>query len=179
MKESKIHATERLRQEGRWDEASAYRDEVRGRLRSEGMPKSEADEAAWEAMIERYAPILASEAEPEVTGLDLDDADLDALAAKFDGQPADFSRDAQWTYENLDNRRAAPTAAPSLGAWSMLKWARENRNRFFEHLLPKAISVQQRQATEQCWQEEEEMSIAEIEKMLKELNQEAPVAGNG
>jgi hypothetical protein len=60
MKESKIHATERLRREGRWDEASAFRDNVRKRLRADGKPKSEANDLAWEAMIDKYQPLGCS-----------------------------------------------------------------------------------------------------------------------
>lgn len=168
MRESKIHATERLRREGRWDEASAFRDEARSRLRTEGKPKAEANEAAWEAMIEHFPPLPP----PETTAVEtdeLDEAELDALSAQFDGKPADFARDAQWTYENLDNKRATPATAPCLGAWSMLKWARESPSRFFEHLLPKAIAAQQKQLAVDDWHAEEELNIAELERMLADL----------
>ena len=42
----------------------------------------------------------------------------------------------------------------------MLKWARENRNRFFEHLLPKAVAAQQRNSMEQRIQEQEDMTAS-------------------
>jgi len=54
MTESKIVATDRLRQEGRWEVASWYRDRQRQRLRREGLTRREAREKAWEGMLEKF-----------------------------------------------------------------------------------------------------------------------------
>ena len=54
--ESKIVATERLRSEGRWEEASLYRDEQRRRLREEGMTRREAREESWRLTLKKYPP---------------------------------------------------------------------------------------------------------------------------
>ena len=56
-KESKIVATERLRKEGRWNEASLFKDEAIKRLRAEGRTKSEASEAAWDEMLAKFPPL--------------------------------------------------------------------------------------------------------------------------
>jgi hypothetical protein len=56
MQESRIEATKRLQRDGRWGEASAYRDEVRQRLRGEGKTRREAGEQAWVAMAEKFPP---------------------------------------------------------------------------------------------------------------------------
>ncbi len=56
MRESKIGLTRRLMDEGRWDEASAFRDEVRRALRIQGKTRREAGEKAWEAVSERFPP---------------------------------------------------------------------------------------------------------------------------
>jgi hypothetical protein len=174
MKESKIHATDRLRREGRWDEASAYRDEHRRRLRTEGQPKAEASEAALEAMIEKFPPLVVEENEDDLVESDADEVDAAILSARFGGQRADLVADVMWTYENLENRRASVMEATSLGAWSMLKWARENRNRFFKQMLPKALAVHQKEAAENAWQTTEDVGMAEIEKMLRELSSPNP-----
>ena len=55
--ESKIELTHRLEREGRWEEASLFRDQVRQRLKREGKTRQEANEGAWQAMAERYPPI--------------------------------------------------------------------------------------------------------------------------
>lgn len=57
MDASKISLTERLRAEGRWAEASRFKDEAVKRLRASGMKRSEAREQAWEEMAEAYPPI--------------------------------------------------------------------------------------------------------------------------
>src|SRR5262245_42575626 len=44
-----------------------------------------------------------------------------------------------WCFSKLDDPHAKPTTAPSAGAWTMLLWAREVRDRFYIELLPKAL----------------------------------------
>ena len=57
MNESKIELTERLRREGRWSEASQFKDEVLKKLRSDGMTRADAAEQAWERMAAQYPPL--------------------------------------------------------------------------------------------------------------------------
>jgi hypothetical protein len=54
MNESKIDLTERLRREGRWAEASKYKDEVVKKLRASGLKRCEAGEQAWQEMAEAF-----------------------------------------------------------------------------------------------------------------------------
>ena len=68
--ESKIATTDRLRREGRWEDASQYREETRRKLRADGKSKNEAGEAAWVAMLEKYPPAgeaTDTNAEPDDT----------------------------------------------------------------------------------------------------------------
>jgi hypothetical protein len=140
--ESKIELTERLRLDGRWQEASRFKDTVLRECRAKGMKKAEASDAAWTAMAEAFPPLdTVDETVPFVTpgdrrGPDGDDLlDLDDLVAR---QPHDFPRDVARVYEHMADRKASPETAPGAGAWSLLLWARRNRNRFFENVLPKA-----------------------------------------
>jgi len=50
MNESRIELTERLRREGRWSEASQFKDQVLRGLREEGMKRNEAGDEAWRQM---------------------------------------------------------------------------------------------------------------------------------
>jgi hypothetical protein len=43
-----------------------------------------------------------------------------------------------WVYKHLADRAATPQTARCVGAWLLLLWARRNRNRVFEQVLPKA-----------------------------------------
>ena len=54
--ESKIDVTHRLQREGRWTQASLYRERERNRLRSEGWKRADAREEAWRLMIDRFQP---------------------------------------------------------------------------------------------------------------------------
>jgi hypothetical protein len=73
-----------------------------------------------------------------------------------------------WAYENLANRRIKASDAPSCGAWALLEWARQYRNRFFEQLLPKAMLNKPSEADENV--RREEMRIEEIEGILGQMN---------
>ena len=69
--ESRIAATHRLQREGRWDEASAYRDEVRCQSRTSGLTRKQANEKAWECMIAEFPrETSASTGEDRVERLD-------------------------------------------------------------------------------------------------------------
>jgi len=113
MTESKIELSERLRRENRWDEASRFKDTAVKDFKSQGMKRTEATEAAWEAMAEAFPPLAVTDAPG---GHDGDDEliDVDALVAK---QPHDFNRDVQWVYAHLADRNAEPENAPTAGAW--------------------------------------------------------------
>jgi hypothetical protein len=56
MSESRIVLTDRLRAEGRWNEASEFRDRERQRLRDEGWSRREANQESWRLMEEEFPP---------------------------------------------------------------------------------------------------------------------------
>jgi len=57
MDESRSELTDRLRREGRWSEASKFKDTALADFRAKGMKRDEAGAAAWEAMAEAYPPL--------------------------------------------------------------------------------------------------------------------------
>jgi hypothetical protein len=166
MPESKIGATDRLRKEGRWAEASLWRDEKRKQLRAEGLSKAEANEASWQAMIEQFPPLETTVDGPSKGSLsnvvELVDFDPD----NYDS-PTDISGDIAWTYANLARKGVEAEDAPGSGAWSMLVWARENPNRFFEQMLPKSKLIE-KEAEEDIDRLEDEAQIVDIHKMIEE-----------
>jgi len=64
MTESKIELTERLRREGRWAEASKFKDTALKEFRAKGMKRTEAAEAAWGAMATAFPPLPPIEPPP-------------------------------------------------------------------------------------------------------------------
>ncbi|MFZ1935394.1 MAG: hypothetical protein WCB27_21525 [Thermoguttaceae bacterium] len=55
--ESKIELNDRLRREGRWNEAAVWKDAKIKELRATGMKRAEAKEEAWRLMAERFPPL--------------------------------------------------------------------------------------------------------------------------
>ena len=62
MNESKVELMDRLRREGRWAEASKFKDTALADFRAKGMKRDEAGAAAWEAMEKAYPPSPEEEA---------------------------------------------------------------------------------------------------------------------
>ena len=141
MNESKIDLTHRLQREDKWKEASLFKDETIKRLRSDGKTRSEAQEAAWEAMEEQFPPCSTKE----------DPSTEVAFLGQFDGvaasTPESYFRDATWAYDRLAISDMEPSDAPSPGAWSLLHWAKQNQDRFFEQIMPKVLAAKQRAIT--------------------------------
>ena len=78
--ESRIAATHRLQSEGRWDEASSFRDEVRRELRDKGLSRKAANEQAWPKMIEKFPPVEDDKSVPcKDHGCEIDDAAMEEL----------------------------------------------------------------------------------------------------
>ena len=159
--EAKIEATERLRREGRWAEAATFKEERRRELRAEGRPKSEANDQAWAAMVEKFSPL-----DEEVEALD--DAGFEGLMPRGEEGEPDLVRDIIWAYENLENRAVAASDSPSAGAFSLLKFARRDGGKFFSLLLPKALAIQDKRGDYAPAKVEDPM-IGEINVMLDDL----------
>jgi|GEM_PF-1607722 len=160
MTESKITATDRLRREGRWEEASLWRDNKRKQLRAEGKSKTDANDASWQAMIDEFPPLPQEEVPSDEPSAPMELLDIDCN----DDRP-DMSRDILWVYENLIQKSVNAEDAPSLGAWALLQWARMNRNRFFEQVLPKAKATEKEAAADRDRQEDE-AQVEEIHKLI-------------
>ena len=126
--ESKIELTERLRREGRWEEASKRKDEMVKLLRAEGMKRTEAVEEAWRRLAVEYPP-LPHTAEPEPEHGD-DEAEEKAagrvvgpttLPAAWGDLPesAPFEVEVEWVHQNrvlVVEERTGGAVPASLGA---------------------------------------------------------------
>lgn len=59
--ESRAAVTNRLRRERRWERACQFREQHRQQLRDKGVPRRDAVNQAWTAMIERFPPLSSQE----------------------------------------------------------------------------------------------------------------------
>lgn len=84
-------------------------------------------------------PAPAKEPKPAVTMLD------DALFENADWasvpDPERFVSEVMWVYANLQ-RKCQPADAPGAGAWTLLTYARDNQDKFFTNIYPKALDFQ-------------------------------------
>ncbi len=113
MNESKIDLTERLRQEGRWSEASKSKDEIVKKLRADGMKRTEAREEAWEKMSEAYPPLIEA-------GQDCDPAVDEVTHLLHDAANFEVERWRQEYDVTLsDDARAALVGEEMMYFWTM------------------------------------------------------------
>jgi hypothetical protein len=166
--ETRSEATCRLRREGRWDEATKFRDRKRQDFRTSGMTRKDALEASWSAMINEFPPLPVEAARP------IDELDLTFIAeiirTRRAGEP-DLIGDVGWAYDHLGDETTEAADIPGLGAWSLWRWSRAHRTEFYEKIWPKAEAgrAKRRDVTES---DEDREFAAELERERKEWRQQ-------
>jgi hypothetical protein len=160
MEESKINITHRLQKDGRWDGASKFKDEFIAKSRSEGMNRAESRQAGWEAMEKKYPPL----SNPLKTSQsDSPDPEFDMkLRDQCDSTFTAVHKDILWAYNNFEVSDVSPNEAPSRGAWGLMMWGRENRDKFFSQIFSRVI------VNEKYIEEEKENEREEIVPMTQE-----------
>lgn len=135
--ESRVTATARWKRERRWDEVSLYRDQRRTYHRAQRRTAS-AGAYAWADAIAKYPALPEPENQPEPAKQDEQAPDpLGLTASTLDiietlaAVPTDWERDVHWVYSHLEHPCVRIDQAPSLGAWGLLRYARDDRARFF------------------------------------------------
>jgi hypothetical protein len=136
LPEGKAAATNRLTQEGRWSEASAFKDSRISEHRKAGMKRPDAQELAWQEMLDKYPPIANTSADDSA----LDDGGID-VADLPESQGVSLVDDIMWCYSVLEIKCPNLSDAPSRGAVGLLKWARKDRDSFFKLLASKAMAA--------------------------------------
>ena len=136
MTETRIMLTDRLRREGREEEAVRYRNQVREQLKAEGKTRKEAMEGAWEATRLAFTPLPSSEkstltATTVALASDVDDAvaDEDWVIRSFSPLFAVAELQAKH-HVNLTDEALKELLGRLLGfgfAWAWLMGARGDR----------------------------------------------------
>jgi len=127
--ETRAAVKERLRAEGRWAEALAYRE----RLKAEGVPPAE----AWVRMLAEFPPLAVGQAgtpPAEATKYPPVKRRRRCPECKRNkDKPFDWRTAVVWVFFNLNRKR--PRACPWPLCVPMLEYARKNENVFFERWL--------------------------------------------
>ncbi len=168
----------RLMKEGRWVEAEREKDAMLALLKKHGVP--DAVDASWLAIDKRYPPLPPGVVVRPATGGGVlsSSASSSDVAPVLDKVPeawvdagvsasADLVDDILWVYHNL-SKPLNPDDFPNGGCWGLYQWARQNRNYFYQTLLPKAVAARKAEG-EEDWLSDERMEIEEIERRLKEV----------
>lgn len=183
MNESKIELTERLRREGRWAEASKFKDTVLADYRQKGFKRDDASKAAWEAMEQAFPPKVSGEATVNTIGEDATDTQVQGLSdipADWPQLPGNASLQAEigWCQANrlrvVEERASgvvivhldrARTPAPS---WAALGWL-ETSIRVYSKYIDVVAKALKNEENEQDMVKRERMAIDEIRSLLAEM----------
>ena len=186
MNESKIALTERLRREGRWAEASKFKDTALADFRAKGMKRDEASEAAWAAMEKAYPPeATADPGAPEAAAVNVRVQGLGEIPGAWGDLPDNASLQAElaWVQSNrlrvVEEKPSGTTrvhldqARSPAPSWAALGWLETSIRSYAKYIDVVAKSL----ATQQDEQEQvrrERMAIDEVRGLLAEMLQDGP-----
>jgi len=186
MNESKIELTERLRRDGRWAEASKFKDTVLAEYRQKGLKRDDASKAAWEAMEQAFPPKVAVEVPRDSDREDAVDTQVQGLSdipADWPQLPGNASLQAEigWCQANrlrvVEERASgvvivhldrARSPAPS---WAALGWL-ETSIRVYSKYIDVVAKALKDEETEQEMVKRERMAIDEIRSLLAEMQKD-------
>ena len=178
MDESKIELTERLRREGRWEEASSFRETARADFRAKGMARKEAVEAAWDATAEAYPPLPV--VDPATAADSGRVQGLGDIPPAWPELPANASLQAElaWVQSNrllvVEERPSGATrvhldrARSPAPSWSALSWLETSIRTYSKYVDVVARSLKD-ERDEQEMVRRERMQIDEIHGLLEEM----------
>ncbi|MEI8213729.1 MAG: hypothetical protein WCI02_16395 [Planctomycetota bacterium] len=183
MNESKIELTERLRREGRWAEASKFKDNALSEFRAKGLKRDEASKAAWEAMEQAFPPMMTEIGTGETGEEEATDKRVQGLSeipADWPQLPGNASLQTEigWCQANrlrvVEERASgvvvvhldrARTPAPS---WAALGWL-ETSIRVYSKYIDVVAKALKDEQNEQEIVKRERLAIDEIRSLLAEM----------
>jgi hypothetical protein len=132
MEESRIEITDRLRREGRWAEASKFKQAKFNQLKAEGIRGEERKDQAWDALELAFPPL--PEPEPE------EPKELEDFVGDFDLGAADLPLEMEWVANHpklIDDTKAAKDypEPPNAKALNMFHWAQGAKTKFFDKVM--------------------------------------------
>ena len=145
----RVYLFDRLKREGRWDEASAWRKERQIELHQDGLGKSE--DRSWSDMADNFPPVVGVSDEELPPDEVIEPPNGQAVHGHRKERSQDYAAseapqyeartDAEWVYFNLTNPNPDPKSAPTQGGWGLLQWAIENKKEFYRTYAPKVLGA--------------------------------------
>ena len=151
MQEHERKDYERLRAEGRWPQATEFREAERKRLRKAGRNRQQACNESWVAMLVKFPPLEPSRParDPLARPIEANSNELPDVSVV---EVADFSAQVRWVQRMLgvDPGVIPARQIPSVGHLQMLKFANDHPKWLYEQIIAldeKAKSAQQAEKT--------------------------------
>lgn len=181
---------ERLRAEGRWSQASEFREAERQRLRSAGRSKQQARDESWAAMLVKFPPqgqvepaqrqsaANATDSEPQFCKHDQDAAfadELKQLALLTKGQITDADRDIDYAYRMMGLASLSPLDCPSMPAWEWWRYSRQDSMKFLDVVAKRedAKSKAAGTVTTKAFEDDKRTQFAMIDRILESVAEDA------
>lgn len=135
--EGKADASRRIRREGRWEAASAFKDKVVTKLRKDGMKRAESNVEGWKRMIAEYPPLpMADKQKPNQSddkpASQAETIDQRVLSNLPDSTVDDFQLDVLWVLDHLAHPGPDFTGAPSKASVGLYFWAKRSPDKFMD-----------------------------------------------
>jgi hypothetical protein len=177
----KLALMQRLRAEGRWPQAEAFKNNAIAELKSKGAENPV--EQAWAAMAEAYPPLPVAEGPAEPAAGAPEAMTTDAPPIPWSDLPTegDFDEEVRWVHQQyiliveetprgrLIHWERATKKPPSTGACSLARWAATNWTAFYKDLLPKTMANAAVSPEEEALVREDKRSVAEISGLLSKM----------
>ncbi len=136
MQEHERKDYQRLRAEGRWPQASEFREAERQRLRAEGRNKQQARDESWAAMLVKFPPLEGGRSASEPTSESPSPSvDPNTLPDVIFAEDANYKQAVRWAFRaiGLDPDKIPSRQIPDAASLEMLRFAQteKGRERFF------------------------------------------------
>ena len=132
MQEHELKEYQRLRTEGRWSQASEFREAERQRLRLAGRSKQQARDESWAAMLVKFPPLEDNRTGSEPTPPSVDP---NTLSDVIFAEDANYKQAVRWALRaiGLDPDKIPARQIPNPACLAMLRFAQteKGRERFF------------------------------------------------
>lgn len=165
MQEHEMADYERLRADGRWGEATQYREAERRRLRAAGRSKQQARDESWAAMLAKYPPLRAATAEASSPAT-VTDPNTPKVIIDMTTSP-DFETALRWVWSAMayDPSTIDATQAPQPGCLDLLKFAKSDPKTFFAWVAKYDQKDQQKTDEKKVFEDDQRTHFKLIEKV--------------
>ena len=168
MQENELKEYQRLRAEGRWPQASEFREAERQRLRSAGRSKQQACDESWAAMLVKFPPLEDGQPANEPPPPSVDPNSLpDVIFA----EDANYKQAVRWALRaiGLDPDKIPARQITNPACLAMLRFAQteKGRERFFLWVKQLDDDEAESQQVQRTFKDDQRTQFKLLDKLLE------------